>query len=34
MAEDKQYIQIFDMLLSQAEYEVVESKTVENQFCR
>ena len=34
MAEDKEYKQIFDMLLTQAEDEVVEFKTAENQFDR
>jgi len=34
MAEDKEYKQIFDMLLTQAEDEVVEFKTAEDQFDR
>ena len=34
MAEDKEYKQIFEMLLTQAEDEVVEFKTAENQFDR
>lgn len=34
MAEDKEYKQIFDMLLTLAEDEVVEFKTAENQFDR